>query len=80
MRGTAADTSGGAASGSFASSYYLYYLVAILLRLDSAFQRPLWADAEFFAKPGASKSGSHKVSIPGPFDSDPKFIHGIVSR
>ena len=77
MHGTAADTSGGAAS---ALSCYFFYLVAVLLRFDSAFQRPLWADAKVFGTAGALKLGSNKASIPGPFDSDPKFIHGIVSR
>ena len=55
MHGTTADTSGGAAS---------FYL-AVLLRLDSAFQRPLWADAEFFGTAAALKLGSHKGSSLG---------------
>ena len=74
---TTADTSGGVAS---ALACDLHYLVAVLFGFDSAFHRLLSADAEFFVAVGALKLGGHTVSIPSPFDSDPKFIHGIVSR
>jgi hypothetical protein len=57
-----------------------YYLVAVLLKFGSAFQGPLLANAESFETAGTLKLGSNKVSIPGPFASGPKFIHGIVSR
>jgi len=40
----------------------------------------LLANAEVFGIAGTTKLGGKRVSTLAPLDSEPKFIHGIVSR
>ena len=57
-----------------------FYLTPVPANSCLVFKTSLLANAEFFGIAGTTKLGGNRVSTLGPFVSQSKFIHGIVSR